>query len=242
MNQDVEWLLRDKYGGIASAGFEADRARLAAGEPLAYVIGWTPFCGRRIFLDSRPLIPRTETEFWTARTIRDLQGRGNVPLKVLDLCAGSGAVGVALLAALSNASADFVEIDERHHATIARNLDENGIAPSRARIMGGSLFENISGTYDAILTNPPYIDPALSGRVDRNVISHEPALALFGGEGGTQIIAEILARAPDVLARGGLLVIEHEPEQESFVAGALPGIVPEVDQYGVVRFSRYTRT
>ncbi len=65
MERDTTWLLRDKYGGNADApGFARDLERLAAGEPLAYVIGFQPFLGMKIYLDSRPLIPRPETEWW----------------------------------------------------------------------------------------------------------------------------------------------------------------------------------
>lgn len=70
MNKDERWLLEEKYGNDVSApGFAADRERLAAGEPLAYVIGWQPFLGLRIYLDSRPLIPRPETEWWTEQLL-----------------------------------------------------------------------------------------------------------------------------------------------------------------------------
>ena len=62
---DRERLLREKYGGVPSPAFEEDRKRLAFGEPLAYVIGWIPFLDLRIYLDSHPLVPRPETEWWT---------------------------------------------------------------------------------------------------------------------------------------------------------------------------------
>ena len=67
--KDEEWLLEEKYGGKKTEEFEADRCRLARGEPVAYVIGWQPFLGLKIFLDSRPLIPRPETEWWTEQLL-----------------------------------------------------------------------------------------------------------------------------------------------------------------------------
>ena len=72
MTQDERRLLEEKYLGDASApGFAADRERLASGEPLAYVIGWQPFLGLKIFLDSHPLIPRPETEWWTEHLLKE---------------------------------------------------------------------------------------------------------------------------------------------------------------------------
>ena len=73
MPNDRELLIRDKYEGDANADMNEDLARLAAGEPLAYVIGWIPFLGLRIYLDSKPLIPRPETEWWTEVLIKHLQ-------------------------------------------------------------------------------------------------------------------------------------------------------------------------
>jgi len=89
---DDDWLLRDKYKGHQSAAFMADRARLATGEPLGYVIGWVPFLDCAIWLKTRPLIPRPETEFWVARAIAQMRKDEIVKPRVLDLCAGSGCV------------------------------------------------------------------------------------------------------------------------------------------------------
>ena len=84
LNKEETWLLEEKYSGIATPEFEADCARLALGEPVAYVIGWQPFLGLKIYLDSRPLIPRTETEWWAEQLISALHERsgshfGGVP-------------------------------------------------------------------------------------------------------------------------------------------------------------------
>ena len=73
MSQDIEWLLKEKYAGEKSDAFFADCKRLALGEPLGYLIGHTPFLDCVIHLDSKPLIPRPETEFWTERVISDIK-------------------------------------------------------------------------------------------------------------------------------------------------------------------------
>lgn len=72
MTKDEQWVLEEKYAGVLSDAFEADRARLALGEPVAYVIGSQPFLGLTIHLDSHPLIPRSETEWWTEQLLSSL--------------------------------------------------------------------------------------------------------------------------------------------------------------------------
>jgi len=92
--EDIEALRREKYAGAKDANMYDDLVRLAHGEPLAYVIGTQPFLGLTLHLDSHPLIPRPETEWWTELLIAHI---GTKKLSVLDLCAGSGAVGLAVL-------------------------------------------------------------------------------------------------------------------------------------------------
>lgn len=72
MTRDEQWVLEEKYGNVPNAAFAADKARLAAGEPVAYVIGSQPFLGLTVYLDSRPLIPRPETEWWTEQLLASL--------------------------------------------------------------------------------------------------------------------------------------------------------------------------
>jgi release factor glutamine methyltransferase len=238
MTQEEEWLLTDKYNDIVTPAFESDRERLRNGEPLAYVIGWIPFLDTRIFLDSHPLIPRPETEYWVAQACTEIRTSKNA--RVLDLCAGSGCIGIALLHSIEDIHVDFAEIDASHHATILKNLHENGISTSQTQIIGGDLFSNVTKQYDYILSNPPYIDPALD-RATESVRVHEPATALYGGIDGFEIIARIITEAPAFLTPKGVLIIEHEPEQSASIChtASLSGFETEVckDQFGVERFS-----
>jgi HemK-like putative methylase len=244
MTKDEQWLLEEKYGGEKTAEFLADCERLAAGEPVAYLIGYVPFLGATIYLDSQPLIPRPETEYWVEKAISDInsQFRGLTPeSNVLDLCAGSGCIGVAILKAIPFAQVDFIERDERHHMTIRKNLNANRIDHSRVRVLGGDLFEVAAVPYDFILANPPYIDASLE-RTDPNVLAHEPHDALFASDHGFALIERIILEAPRHLARGGILYIEHEPEHAPRIretAGSAGfDVATQPDQYGVLRYSR----
>lgn len=241
MEQEIAWLLNDKYSGNKTDAFYTDVKQLKNGAPLAYLIGWVPFLNTKIYLDSRPLIPRSETEFWVARAIEDMQKLEKETIKVLDLCAGSGCIGVAVMKAFPNTTVHFAEIDERHHATIQKNITENNLENQSYAIFGGSFFENITDTYDVILTNPPYIDPQLSERIESSVLVHEPHQALFGGSAGMELITEIIQSAPHYLNPNGVLYIEHEPEQKTAIESLSSDIKICEDQYGVIRYSIFRK-
>ncbi len=211
------------------------------GEPIAYKLGSIPFIHTEIFLDSRPLIPRTETEYWVDLAIKEIREKRIERVKILDLCAGSGCIGVAILKEIPDALVDFAEIDKSHHSTIEKNLRTNEIDMSRARIFGGDLFENISDTYNFILTNPPYIDPKLWSRVEDSVTQYEPREALDGGGEGLEIINRILLETHKYLKNGGVLYLEHEPEQVEALSKNPLYLNTSPDQYGVNRFSRFVK-
>ncbi len=260
LQREMQWLLEEKYLGEKSRAFFTDCTRLQSGEPLAYVIGHVPFLGTKIFLDlpagqagSHPLIPRTETEFWVEKAVASMSrfhldiDLGKKIFRVLDLCAGSGCIGVAVLKQVPGVRVDFCEIDAHHHPTILKNIQENGIEEKRMRIFDGDLFENIppDTLYDYILTNPPYIDPTLAGRTAKDVKKYEPHLALCGGKDGMEYIEKIITEAPTFLAPDGILFIEHEPEQAHLLAQKATEcgyvkIEHHVDQYGVTRTSSLT--
>ena len=119
-----------------------------------------------------------------------------------------------------------------------RNIRENGIDVARTKQIGGDLFEHVSEKYDFILTNPPYIDPKLSDRIQTSVTVHEPEIALFGGTDGMEIIERIIREAPRHLNPGGILYIEHEPEQAEKIKALVPQAEIFEDQFGVKRYSR----
>lgn len=204
-------------------------------KPEAYTLGWIPFLGLEIWLDSKPLIPRVETEWWVERVLGELAeqekvvGRGrqllytrNCPrsatfsgsdseLRALDLCAGSGAIGCAVLKEIPNAQVSFGEIDPAHEATIRKNIRENGLDADRAEVRIGDLFAPFAGElFDLILANPPYVP---SGReLPASVAEYEPALALRAGEDGLAVIKRITEELPRHLSPNGAAWIECDSE------------------------------
>jgi len=235
MTKDEKWLLEEKYNGVATEEFDADRARLALGEPVAYIIGHQPFLGLKIYLDSKPLTPRPETEWWTEQILGDVGASArresrsatareeaifqqeNTPLSssgsptsrltFLDLCAGSGAIGCAALARLPQARVFFGEIDPAYEATITKNIQENNLDTTRADIRIGDLFEPFENMqFDIIAANPPYVP---SGReLPQSVTDYEPSRALYAGDDGLELIRRIAVELPKHLAPGGTAWIE----------------------------------
>jgi release factor glutamine methyltransferase len=264
MTREEKWILDEKYRGQETEGFFADCARLNDGVPLAYIIGSIPFLNTTISLDSHPLIPRPETEYWVEKAITHIKSknRGDTPisaetgvkvrddipyLKVLDLCAGSGCIGIAVAKAIPSAHVTFAELDPAHLPTIKKNLESNHTIDdtdiSQHTLAQSDLFENVTGKFDFILTNPPYIYSEAK-TVAESVTSHEPHIALFGGTQGLEIIERIINDAKKYLTSQGILYIEHEPTQIELLKsqGESAGfsVTTHTDQYGVLRFSVFT--
>lgn len=252
-SQDEQWLLKEKYNGEKSEAFFSDCKQLALGEPVGYLIGHTPFLDCTIYLDGRPLIPRPETEFWVEHAIKTMREAEALQphldteqsperISILDLCAGSGCIGVAVARQIPFANVDFAEIDIRLLPTITKNIQANIEDAERCTAHHSNLFDAIPADtkYHFILSNPPYIDPALN-RVDDSVRDFEPHLALFGGEHGMEIIETIIHSAKNHLLPHGQLWIEHEPEQINQLAAIASEagfyVTHHTDQYNVIRYS-----
>ncbi len=174
------------------------------GLPVAYITGETDFCGLTLHCDARALAPRPETEELT-QYCANLFERGADPV-ILDLCTGSGCIALALAAKFPRAHVTAADISQDalclagENARLAR-LQE------RVQFLQSDLFENVSGTFDLIVSNPPYIAagelPELSPEVQC-----EPRLALDGGEDGLDIIRRIVSVAADYLNPHGTLALE----------------------------------
>lgn len=125
--KEREWLLQEKYQGKECPAFFRDLKKLESGIPLAYVIGWVDFLGAKIGLESKPLIPRVETEWWVERMIHDSRFRIQ-ETNVLDIFAGSGCIGIAILKNVPGTRVDFAEKSAKHAKQIEKNLELNRFA------------------------------------------------------------------------------------------------------------------
>lgn len=202
-----------------------------------YLIGWKPFLDCRIFLDSRPMIPANETEYWVEQALSEIRPDASI----LDLFAGSGAIGVAILKHLPETRVDFGELDAAHFPTIRKNIHENGIDEARTNVIQTDVWSGINGTYDYVLTNPPYVARERIERVEPTVLDYEPHLALFAEEEGFALIRRTVEGAREHLNPGGVIYIEHEPEHAEAIAALAKekrfSVETRPDQYNVSRYS-----
>lgn len=183
-------------------------------EPIEYVRGFTEFLGCKIDLSKRPLIPRPETEFWVEKAIKEINkkkrqyrkhnGRQIYSIKCLDIFAGSGCIGSAVLKHIPGSLCDFADVEDRGigHKTIKSDV-----------------FENIKNKYDYIFANPPYIPIKNKNKVQKSVLNYEPHNALFGGGDGLFYIKKFLKNAKNYLNSGGKIFMEFSPEQKSAIKG-----------------------
>ncbi|MDB5189362.1 MAG: protein-(glutamine-N5) methyltransferase, release factor-specific, partial [Parcubacteria group bacterium] len=198
---------------------------------------WIPFLGLEIGLASKPLIPRPETEWWTELLVEHLLERfGDAPFTFLDLCAGSGAIGLAVLSKLPNAYVTFSELVPAHAELIEANIERNELDPGRSGVCIGNLFYPLEDRrFDVIASNPPYVP---SERVlDASVVLFEPKEALVSGEDGLNVIRKIAASVPVHLAKEGELWLEADIDnikeaQRLLIEGGAKRTVIRTDLYG----------
>ena len=165
----------------ALSGLKADMSRLAAGEPIQYVLGYTEFCGRKFKVAPSVLIPRPETGQLVDEALKLLAAMGR-PAKVLDLCTGSGCIAWSVALGAPGVSVIAADISEPALA-LARSQFED--VPSGANapefvcsdLLGGC--REICGRFDLLLSNPPYVMEKEKAAMRRNVLEHEPGIALF---------------------------------------------------------------
>lgn len=208
--QDRAWLIT--HGDAAVAGAEAALRRLAAGEPLAHLTGWQPFHGLMLAVTPATLIPRPDTETlvdWALELLADLPGQPSV----VDLGTGSGAIALAIKAACPRARVTAVDFSAEALTVARGNGTRLGLDVDWHH---GSWFEPLAGRrFDLVVSNPPYIagdDPHLPA------LRHEPITALTPGGDGLADLHALIDAAPQHLAPGGCLLLEHGWDQADALA------------------------
>lgn len=196
---------------------EAILQRRLAGEPLAYITGEWEFHGLPMMINSDVLIPRVDTEVLVDTALKALTGR-KMDARILDLCCGSGCIGITLAHELPAAHVLMIDISERALEVTRQNIRLNHV--NRVATLRADALEEppISlGEFDLIVSNPPYVPSFEIMTLDSSVRDYEPLGALDGGEDGLMFYRAILHHWVQVLRPGGLLMFEVGEDQAAMV-------------------------
>lgn len=227
---EIEWLLREKYFGKPSMDFKKDVEKLYLGEPLGYVIGFVEFLGCKIDLSERTLIPRPETEYWSEQAIEKIKQRQakekDSRVKILDLFSGSGCIGIAVLKCVENSEVIFSDKSEKSIKQIKKNIKINlsVFASKKTKTfmaIKSDVFKQISGKFDYIFANPPYIPKTKKNKIHKSVLGYEPKCALFGGKDGIFYIKKFLKEAMNYLNFEGKIFMEFDCFQKREIENLL---------------------
>jgi release factor glutamine methyltransferase len=202
--------------------------RRADGLPLEHLVGWAEFCGLRIAVDPGVFVPRRRTE----HLVHQAAALAGPRAVVVDLCCGSGAVGVALLAVLERVEVHAADIDPAAVRCARRNLntvyegDLYGALPTRLR-----------GHVDVLVANAPYVPTEAIDLMPPEARIHEPRVALDGGVDGLDVQRRVAAQASRWLAPGGHLLVETSERQaprtaETFARNGLIARVTSSEELG----------
>jgi ribosomal protein L3 glutamine methyltransferase len=191
------------------------KQRIRTRRPAAYLTGEAWFAGLPFAVDERVLIPRSPIAELIDNRFRPWVAAD--PARILDLCAGSGCIGIACAVAFGQAQVDLAELDAGALAVMKQNVAHHALG-DRVRVVKSDLFNALPGRrYDLVVCNPPYI-PLKRWRKLPREYHHEPRRALAGGGDGLTLVDRILRRAPAHLNAGGVLVLEVGGTQPEFIA------------------------
>lgn len=193
--------------------------------PLQYLTGSQEFMGLSFFVDENVLIPRQDTEILVEEALRAL-GSG---MRVLDVCTGSGCILLSLLKLCAGLEGTGTDLSEKALQVAGENARRLGV---EASFVQGDLFEPVSGKYDCIVSNPPYIASREVDVLMEEVRDHEPRMALDGGEDGLYFYRKIAAQSPKYLKDRGRIFLEIGFDQGEAVAGLL---APAFDEVRIVQ-------
>lgn len=198
------------------------RARVKERVPVAYLTGHKQFLGLALAVPGDVFIPRPETEELVEAVVARLTGNGikpDQPLSVLDLCTGTGAIGIALAKKFRRATVLAVDISPPAVSAAGINVDGLHLG-ERVSIRQGDLWEAVPPDldFDLIVSNPPYIPTAAMTQLPLEIKNHEPCLALDGGEDGLDFYRRIFAVLPQRLRAGGVVGLEHGDDQGEALA------------------------
>ncbi|MCG2725485.1 MAG: peptide chain release factor N(5)-glutamine methyltransferase [Elusimicrobia bacterium] len=187
--------------------------------PLSYIFKEHNFMGFSLFLNRSALIPRPETEELVELVLTRARKIKKNKIKILDFGTGSGCIALALAKSLKNCKLTAVDKSKRALKCAEKNIKKFQ-QEKKIKLFCASKVSELSGKFDLIVSNPPYIPSTVIGNLDEEV-QFEPKMALDGGMDGLKIVKEIIKEAPKILLKGGRVFLEIEENQ----SGILPSLI-----------------
>ncbi len=198
--------------------------------PLAYLTGRCQFAGLEFLVEPGVVVPRSPIAGLLLEALRPWMKRP--PLRVLDLCSGSGCLGILAAYVFEEAEVVLAELNPQAAALAEKNVALHGLT-GRVSVCQGDLFERVGGRFDLILSNPPYVDgPDMASLPDE--YRAEPELGLAAGADGLDVVRRILRDCGDYLNQNGLLVCEVGASAPALLRAypALPFVWPHLPAGG----------
>ncbi|MBQ7801143.1 MAG: peptide chain release factor N(5)-glutamine methyltransferase [Oscillospiraceae bacterium] len=214
---------RDMYAGEeVCRGMEDATQRLLAGEPLPYILGEWEFYGLTLHVNKNVLIPRDDTVAVAQLAINQGIFLPSDP-RILDLCTGSGCIGLAIASRIKDARVTLADISKDALAVAKKNITTHKLSGRVSCIQADALkpAPGVLGKFDMIVSNPPYITGAEMKELPPSVADYEPHLALYGGEDGLDFYRSIAENYTRALKPGGYLCLEYDPSQGDDICAIL---------------------
>ncbi len=191
--------------------------RRAEHYPLQYLLGYAHFMDYTFFVNEHVLIPRNDTEIlveYADHVLKQME-QGQQSIRVLDLCCGSGCIGISLKLYHPEIELTLSDVSKDALQVVKKNVEQYQI---QAHVNCGDLFEGLAGSYDMIVCNPPYIESEVVDTLMPEVKEYEPVLALDGGEDGLIFYRRIIEQAVKYLPEHGWIFFEIGSDQGKSVS------------------------
>ena len=214
---------RDLYASEAIGDAMEDGVnRLLKGEPIAYILGEWEFYGLKLVVNEHVLIPRDDTCAVASLAIKQGIFLNQDP-RILDLCCGSGCIGLAVATRVKDARVTLADLSKEALAVAKKNVANHHLAGRMNCVQVDAMkpAPGYLGKFDMIVSNPPYIDAADMKTLDKSVIDYEPHMALYGGEDGLDFYRAIVKNYTVALKPGGYLCFEFGEDQGDDICAIL---------------------
>ncbi len=237
LNKNKEYLLihnDEELTDDALNAFKSNIQKLCNGIPLQYIIHRQEFMGLEFYIDENVLIPQPDTEILVEEVINIAKKENKI--SILDLCTGSGAIGISIAKNIKNSKITLSDISRKALQVAKRNCknilgyDVSTNLQKSIKIIESDLFENINDKFDVIVSNPPYIKSDVIQTLDKEV-QNEPKIALDGGKDGLKIYKRIISEAYKYLNYNGYLALEIGYDQKEEVIELIKNTSKYTDIY-----------